>query len=66
MQTTPMAMDVIETTTTANFAVRALPAPSSFDTLTLLTSIVSSYNYLYLLTEKTGENTRKWNRDSEW
>lgn len=36
MQTTPMATDVTETTITANFAALKLPAPSSFDTLTLL------------------------------
>lgn len=35
MQAAPMTVDVKETTITENFASRALPAPSSFDTLTL-------------------------------
>ena len=36
MHTTPIAIDVKETTSTENFAALALPAPSSFETLTLL------------------------------
>ena len=35
MQTSPIAMEVVETTITANLAIWKLPAPSSFDTLTL-------------------------------
>lgn len=50
-----MEMDVIETTITANFAARKLPAPSSFDTLTLLEQqLMVSFIQLspFLLTEK--------------
>ena len=42
MTTTPMDTDVMETTVTANLAVWKLPAPSSFETLTLY---VKEINY---------------------
>lgn len=37
MHTTPIRVEVMETTITENFARDAFPAPSSFDTLTLIT-----------------------------
>lgn len=53
----PIVMDVTQTTTTENLAALAFPAPSSFDTLTLLNS---SYR-LSILKHKVEEKDAKCN-----
>lgn len=61
VQQTPIVTAVMETTNTENFAALALPAPSSFDTLTLYKHHLKvSHIKDYLAANKAGAKSKKF------